>query len=78
MKFLSSFRQSVAARVDLAAEFVALAISASGATVAMVLGKIFLACVLGAFAMGVLLRLTRQRKSAGGAATDRRARRGGA
>lgn len=78
MKFINGFRQSVAARVDLAAGFVALAISASGATAAMMLGRIFLACVLGAIALGVLLRLTRQRGNSSGTTKDRTAKRDGA
>lgn len=77
MKFMSGFRQSIAARVDLVAGFVALAISASGATAALVLGKIFLACVLGVVAVGVVTRVSRQYRNVRGKPASRDTKRGG-
>lgn len=54
-------RQRFAKSFELVAELVGVALSASGATLAAIFGKLLLAAVLGFIALGIILRLTSRR-----------------
>ena len=54
-------RTAISKRVEWIAEFVGLAISLSGATVAAVFGRLLIAVVLGGIAVGFFLRLSGRR-----------------
>jgi hypothetical protein len=58
---LASVRTAISKRVEWIAEFAGLAISLSGATVAAVFGRLFIAVFLGGIALGFFLRLSGRR-----------------
>jgi hypothetical protein len=55
--FAVRFRSAVASKIELLAEAVGLTFAASGATVAVMLGKLIIGLVLAALALGFLLRM---------------------
>jgi hypothetical protein len=57
----AAIRSAVAKRVEVLVEVAGLALSLSGATFAVVLGKVLVAVVLGAVALGIFLRLSSRR-----------------
>ena len=57
MPFAARVRAAVASKIELLAEAFGLAFAASGATVAVVLGKLIIGIILAALAFGFLLRL---------------------
>ncbi len=61
---LSRTRKAIAARFEALAEIAGLALSLSGAAIASLLGKLLLALILGAIALGIFFRLAgRQRRA---------------
>jgi hypothetical protein len=60
---LIAIRKSFAAKLELIAEVVGLAVSFSGATLAAVFGKLVIAIILGAITLGLFLRLTGRRSN---------------
>lgn len=57
MGTLARFRAAMSAKLEVAAELAGLVFSVSGATLAVVLGKLIIGLVLGGIALGFVLRL---------------------
>jgi hypothetical protein len=62
------FRSAISAKIELLAEGLALALSASGALTAAIFGKLLLGLLLGCIAVGFVLRLKTRRTTKGQAA----------
>lgn len=60
---LTAIHQAVAKRLEVAVELIGFLISLSGATAAVVFGRLMLAVVLGAIVLGFFFRLTGRRKA---------------
>ncbi len=57
----AAIRTAVAKRIEVLVEVAGLALSLSGATFAVALGKVLIAVILGAVALGIFLRLSNRR-----------------